>query len=226
MNTENALQDVGQGNDGRAFFKASFTGLDEFHEYCMRSYIVCESGLEYGDVFKVATLFDGDIMDLSADGTANSYIVPGYGYYSFDATVKGNGLEPIDGTPVSAEVIWETRNIADAISTEDVVENISLKNGKVLFNTSEDFNQGNALIAVKDASTDTTRWGVDAWYPAAGYRNPDNYKLEKVGKMGGYWTASFGGAAPYDFVLSSGGLYPLDMKSAAYGQSVRCQKIE
>ena len=124
-----------QSGSGVGQYSVSLTSLEPATRYFVRAYAVSDLGTSYSEDVRVKTVKDGTYKDLSANGTANSYIVPGYGYYSFDATVKGNGLEPIDGTPVSAEVIWETRNIADAISTGDVVENVSLKNGKVLFNT-------------------------------------------------------------------------------------------
>ena len=93
-------------------------------------------------------------VDLSAIGTANSYIVSEPGVYSFDATVIGNGiLGLIDGAgfhtddpaiaPESVEVIWQDNET-------EVVSDVKLIDGRVRFSTSG--TEGNALIAVKDAS--------------------------------------------------------------------------
>lgn len=169
-----------QSGSGVGPYSVSLTSLEPATRYFVRAYAVSDLGTSYSEDVRITTANDGTYKDLSANGTANSYIVPGYGYYSFDATVKGNGLEPIDGTPVSAEVIWETRNIADAISTGDVVENVSLKNGKVLFNTSEDFNQGNALIAVKDASGKIL-WSWHIW--VSYYDSISSYHLYPSGAV-------------------------------------------
>lgn len=373
-------------SDGESdVFTHTFTGLDEFGKYYVRGYAVNEYGTSYTKVYPFVTLFSGDLVDLSAEESANSYIVSSIGKYKFKVVRGNSGEEMPEGSTPS--VLWESFNNNNLPKEGDLVDNVRYDNGYIYFDVYTPFNEGNASVgyfyyrdhgrcwswhiwltdepqehtypdgtilmdrnlgalsaapgeveslglmyqwgrkdpfmgssfihmstnaksttngweysgsvnSIEDAvvypltflkrnsynsdwlktgnaSTDTTRWGVektiydpcppgwrvadggangvwansgvdslsfdngnkgvliptaedgvDAWYPAAGYRNPDNYNLEKVGKMGGYWTASFGGAAPYDFVLSSGGLYPLDMKSAAYGQSVRCQKIE
>lgn len=378
LNTENALQDVGQGNDGRAFFKASFTGLDEFHEYCMRSYIVCESGLEYGDVFKVATLFDGDIMDLSADGTANSYIVSSYGKYKFKVA-KGNlSSENLLNVGV-ADIVWESFGTSEIPKVGDLVRNLTYRDGYIHFDVLNPFKEGNALVAGKEyswssylwswhiwftdcpeehtypngtgvfmdrnlgatsaskgdacshglfyqwgrkdpfvgnakatanyntvgrnddcigygirepktfirrndrnsdwlftgkSSVDTTRWGeektiydpcplgwkvpvggengvwksagadsvkfdkvgkgvllptgnsgADVWFPAAGYLDPDSGKHTQQGITGRYWSTSFDGNRPFDFMFNSKGYsFPVNSDSPAAGQSVRCMK--
>lgn len=87
--------------------------------------------------------------DLSAAGTANSYIVSHAGEYSFKATVKGNGSESV-GNPESAEVLWESFGTATAPSAGDLVSQVSFSDGTVSFVASE--KKGNAVIAVKDAA--------------------------------------------------------------------------
>jgi len=74
-----------------------------------------------------------------------------YGYYSFNATVKGNSTTPLEVTPVSAEVLWETKNTSESITVGCVVKDVTFEDGKVKFRTTEDVTPGNALIAVKDA---------------------------------------------------------------------------
>lgn len=97
-------------------------------------------------------------LNLSAQGTANCYIVDKEARCSFDATVMGNGGEgiipggsftdylgnpltaPATIAPVSAELLWET--------TDGLISELVLSDGIVSFNTSA--GKGNALIAVKD----------------------------------------------------------------------------
>lgn len=102
-----------------------------------------------------------DASDLSADGTANCYIVSAKGTYSFDATVMGNGaggIIPEGGftdylgnplsesaaiSPVSAEVLWQTVEAG-------VVSDVALTDeGRISFTATGA--AGNALIAARDA---------------------------------------------------------------------------
>ena len=93
----------------------------------------------------------GEPTDLSAAETANCYIIPGKGWYSFDATVIGNGdkgiLEPeyfhtttAQIAPASVALLWQ-----EPVFIEDIL----LQDGKVVFWA--DAVEGNAVIAVKDA---------------------------------------------------------------------------
>lgn len=84
--------------------------------------------------------------DLSAAGTANSYMVLKAGDYSFDATVMGNGVstEAFTATelaPVSASLLWQ--------DTPSLISDIRLDEGRVYFHAGD--KHGNAVIAVNDA---------------------------------------------------------------------------
>lgn len=96
--------------------------------------------------------------DLSADGTANCYIVPSFGEFFFDASVKGNSTESV-GAAVSAEVVWESFNTLDMPNVGDVVSNVKYDGGDVSFVANRN---GNALIAVKDASNNIL-WSWHIW---------------------------------------------------------------
>lgn len=96
--------------------------------------------------------------DLSAEGTANCYIVPSFGEYFFDATVKGNSNESV-GAAVSASVVWESFNTLDMPNEGDVVSNVKYDGGDVSFVANRN---GNALIAVKDASNNIL-WSWHIW---------------------------------------------------------------
>lgn len=103
-------------------------------------------------------VFGGE--DLSIEGTANCYIVSASGKYKFPL-YKGNSLEKIQSA-VKAEVLWETRNSNNAVNVGDIITNIRLNNGYVFFSVPEPFKDGNALIAVRNAS-DEILWSWHIW---------------------------------------------------------------
>ena len=99
-------------------------------------------------------------VDLSKNGTANSYIISAAGSYKF-STVKGNSSESV-GVVASAEVLWETFGTDVTPNVGDLVKNISYKNGEVTFQTADTFKEGNAVIAAKDASGNIL-WSWHIW---------------------------------------------------------------
>ena len=88
--------------------------------------------------------------DLSASGTANSYIVSEAGSYKFTPT-KGNSNESV-GSIASAEVLWETFGTDVTPVVGDLVKNVKYENGVISFETPSAYKEGNAVIAAKDAS--------------------------------------------------------------------------
>ncbi len=100
--------------------------------------------------------------DLSAQGTANSYIVPAHGVqYKFKSTKQGNSSDDIVGTPYKAEVIWESLGTDEAPSKGDVVASVGLSDdGYVVFTSGQ--KDGNALIALKD-SDNRVLWSWHIW---------------------------------------------------------------
>ena len=103
-------------------------------------------------------------IDLSAQGTANSYIVTAAGNYTFK-TVKGNSEESV-GTVASAEILWETENTETAPEAGSIIASVSYEEGYVTFSTPETLKAGNALIAVKDAEG-AILWSWHIWIPAS-----------------------------------------------------------
>lgn len=96
-------------------------------------------------------------VDLSAEATANCYMVPGPGDYVFDATVMGNGVSTDRAAasslaPVSATLLWQ--------DTPDLLTEVILRDGRVHFTAGE--KQGNALIAVYD-SVGKVLWSWHIW---------------------------------------------------------------
>ncbi len=106
-------------------------------------------------------LFRYDARQLDAAGTSNCYIAPELEtWYSFDATVMGNGKatwnitpRPLSGT--TARVIWET-----GTEKGSVIESVRYESGRIYFSTGSKY--GNALIGLFDAS-DKCIWSWHIW---------------------------------------------------------------
>ena len=101
-----------------------------------------------------------EAVDLSADGTANSYIVSQKGTYKF-STVKGNSSESV-GAVASAEVLWESFGTDVTPNVGDLVKNAVYSDGYITFQTADTFKEGNAVIAAKDASGNIL-WSWHIW---------------------------------------------------------------
>lgn len=108
-----------------------------------------------------------EVKDLSAEGTANCYIVSEYGPCKFDATKKGHTNESV-GAIASAEVLWESFGNDVQPEVGDIVSNVNVKDGIVTFTASG--KDGNAVIAVKDAAGEIL-WSWHIWV-CQGF-NPD-----------------------------------------------------
>ena len=106
--------------------------------------------------------------NLAAGGTANCYVVPASGTWSFP-TVKGNSTSTV-GTVTSADVLWESFGTATAPTEGDVVTNVRVEGSKIVFDTPWPLNNGNAVIAAKSASG-TILWSWHIWV-CGGY-NPE-----------------------------------------------------
>lgn len=102
-----------------------------------------------------------DRVDLSANGTANCYIVSSAGKYKFKATVKGNSTTSV-GTSASASVLWESFGTSTTPSVGSIVKSVTLSDGYVNFETPSTLADGNAVIAVKNSSG-TILWSWHIW---------------------------------------------------------------
>lgn len=106
--------------------------------------------------------------NLSANGTANCYMVkPDGNSYSFDAVYRGNSVKPI-GAIAKAGVLWSTDNSkrlydgdGEPIGLDkDIIKNVLYSDGKISFTTTA--NAGNAVIAAYD-SKDEVIWSWHIW---------------------------------------------------------------
>ena len=98
--------------------------------------------------------------DLSAEGTANSYIVSQAGDYKFEA-VKGNSSTSV-GSVSKVEVLWESFGTSVTPSVGDLVKDVSYSSGYILFSTPSSFKEGNAVIAAKNSSGEIL-WSWHIW---------------------------------------------------------------
>ncbi|MBR0322071.1 MAG: hypothetical protein IIX08_06765, partial [Bacteroidales bacterium] len=101
-----------------------------------------------------------DAVDLSAAGTANSYIVSDVGSYMFTPT-KGNSSESV-GTISSVEVLWETFGTNETPSVGSLISNARYEGNTIFFDTPSTFREGNAVLAAKDASGNIL-WSWHIW---------------------------------------------------------------
>ena len=125
--------------------------------------------------FKVIQIGNATV-DLSAEATANCYIVAPNGTYRFDASVKGNGKADGDGntkyiethgieiTGVAyADLVWEATFDGDRTNSAHIIEGYpvySLDENAVYFTTGT--SEGNALISVC-APDGTIQWSWHIW---------------------------------------------------------------
>ena len=158
----NAYMTITPGHAGKTFsVYATVNGI----ETKLGSKRIPASGLPAG--VKAALSFEvGDnttgheYTDLSANGTANCYLVTSPGFYKFKADVKGNGvvpsqLESVAGetviAPKSALVLWyntlqKSNNWVD--ESPVYLSSVSLdSDGYIKFYTPDVFVQGNVVIA-------------------------------------------------------------------------------
>ena len=139
-------------------FSVDLSDLVSLTRYYVKAYATNADGTAYSQAMTFITEYEGDPVDLSAAGTANSYIVGDDARdFIFNGSVKGNSTELV-GTPASAEVLWETKNTEESVSKGDIISSVSLMDGGfVQFSIPTEYTPGNALIAVKDAD------GVILW---------------------------------------------------------------
>ena len=148
-------------SDRKGVITADIVSLTPMTRYYIRSFASTASGTTYSEVISFYTPNTEGVVNLSADGTANSYIVPPvFSTYTFDA-VKGNSDEAIENI-AEALVLWETYNNSETVIQNSVIGSAEYSNGKVKFAMPFEPREGNAVIAVKDVYG-TILWSWHIW---------------------------------------------------------------
>ena len=187
-------------NPGHADKEFTITAKINGKDYPVATKTAPAAGLEAGKVYHVTpeqlTIAPEDALtvNLSANGTANTYIVSYPATtYTFDATVKGNGVErsfswsESDGTPIirgytSAELeiapasvglVWyntpKTAGGYENVSPVDINSvSYDSETGMARFTTPAEFVVGNVLLAAYDADG-TILWSWNIWAAGEGY---------------------------------------------------------
>lgn len=178
--------------------------------------------------------FNGPATDLSAEATANTYMVHEAGTYKFKATVKGNGgFDPVTGvkaTPIpvadisGVTVLWELKEAGLAIKNEDGLYQVGYKEGYVYFNTPDTFVRGDAYVAVfkdgeggkagrYDRDVDEILWSWLIWAtekPETIVYNLENWLDRNIGAWGtnelfsGGFAYQWGRPAPFSASYNRG----------------------
>lgn len=126
--------------NGQVSFSASLLVTDGKTDYCTDFVNVAAADRE---------------TDLSAEETANCYMVHERGNYRFKYHSTG--------TPHSAEVLWESlgTNVVPEIGCL-IDPTVELRNNHIYFKTNDTYTEGNAVIAVKDEAG-TILWSYHIW---------------------------------------------------------------
>ena len=103
-------------------------------------------------------------VDLSANGTANSYIISSPGIYKFPA-MKGNSKVSA-GNVFDAALLWETYNNSEEVTKNSVVKAVDFEDNWIYLEMPATLTPGNALIAAKDVN-DKIIWSWHIWVPAS-----------------------------------------------------------
>lgn len=106
----------------------------------------------------------GAATDLSANATANCYVVPSSGVYKFKL-VKGNSSEPV-GDVKSVRVLWESFGSAVKPVALDLISATCKDGDYAVFEVAQNFQEGNAVIAAFDQAG-TILWSWHIWLTAA-----------------------------------------------------------
>lgn len=113
-----------------------------------------------------------EYTDLSADGTANCYLIQDAGNYKFKSVI-GN-TDATVGNVKSVEVLWESFGTDEMPNVGDLIASVSYKDGYIRFSTPENFRNGNAVIAAKN-SKGTILWSWHIWCAEEGWKEQVYY---------------------------------------------------
>ena len=156
----NAYMTITPGHAGKTFsVYATVNGIETKLGSKKVPASVLPAGVKAALSFEVGDNTTGhEYTDLSANGTANCYLVTSPGFYKFKADVKGNGvvpsqLESVAGetaiAPKSALVLWYNCYYDGTVKDESpvFVNSVLVKDGYICFYTPSTFVSGNVVIA-------------------------------------------------------------------------------
>jgi len=169
----------GFGNPGIGYYWTASTngGSDDYaYAFCNdgRNIQHWSQGEGYAirPVEDVATRDLADYTDLSANGTANSYVIHEPGKYRFKATVKGNGggnaysgisQTTAANTISSATVLWSSYGNLNTPAANSFISHIFYMDEYVCFVTNVVFAEGNAGVAIMNSSNQIL-WSWHIWF--------------------------------------------------------------
>ena len=150
------------------------------------------------------------VCNLSEKCTSNCYLVEKEGYYTFDASVRGNGVIPSGSEVTDAKisgidnvkVLWESVNSGAAPAVGTVVTAVGYSEGKVSFYGTG--NAGNALIAALDGSGKII-WSWHIWSVSEAVQ-------EQTAGSTRFMDRNLGALSAYNLSPLSGGLFYQGMR--------------
>lgn len=150
------------------------------------------------------------VCNLSENCTSNCYLVEKEGYYTFDASVRGNGVIPSGSEVTDAKisgidnvkVLWESVNSGVAPAVGTVVTAVGYSEGKVSFYGTG--NAGNALIAALDGSGKII-WSWHIWSVSEAVQ-------EQTAGSTRFMDRNLGALSAYNLSPLSGGLFYQGMR--------------
>ena len=163
--------------------------------------------------------------NLSANGTANCYIVSGEGDYYFDATVMGCGDSGIiAGVEFHSETsVLFPESVAIVFNHNDVVSDVTLDKTAGIVRFHATGAEGNAFISVKN-SRNTVVWSWHIWCTDSPrertHTNPDQLQFTVLDRNLGATSADpADGEATYGLYYQWGRKDPFDLTAATTGMA-------
>lgn len=135
------------------------------------------------------TVGQTNLIDLSAEGTANCYIVSESGAYKF--TPSMGRINTSVGKIASVTVLWETYGTQTAPKEGDLIQTCAYADGYIAFRTNDTYKKGNALIAAKDEEG-TILWSWHIWFTSEPGAVSQNNGLSIMDRNLGATTTSIG----------------------------------
>ena len=161
---ESETHPVGNGEWHKEFESVLYLQISDGNNDIVSDFITVQT--YYDDLSRMdKAIITDEFVELSPikEGeyrTANSYIISKSGLYSFKA-YKGNTQElagslTTENHPMgkieSTEILWETFGTATKPIEGELIKSVGYHAESIYFRTSNEFNEGNAVIAVKDAN--------------------------------------------------------------------------